>query len=417
MLTFASMLLRAFNVRVFAKSAAVAMWLCSVVAVGRGQGTTPFRFVFANSAGPYAVGLRVVEQYDRSRTFAPQANKSGEEQARPVQTLVWYPAEAVVPPGSAMTVGEYASLVKAETSFGKPVATGMAQADVERYTHGTTAIRMRAVANAAVLGERFPIVIYAPSLNATALENIELCEYLTSYGFVVMASPSMGATSRKMTIDVAGANAEAADIAFLIGYAKGLADTDSSKVAVMGYSWGGMAGLFAAARDKRIGALISLDGSFRYSPSTVQEAGDVHPERMTIPLLVFSRAEETLESWDAMREGKKEADIAPSVLNRWTKGDLLHVRMLAMSHIQFSSLFQRSERFLAEALQFSPADYSLQEGNESYDWVARYCLEFLRAYMKREPEAVAFLKRTPAENGVPKHVMSSSFRAASVAGK
>jgi dienelactone hydrolase len=68
-----------------------------------------------------------------------------------------------------------------------------------------------------------------------------------------------------------------------------------SEVAAMGYSWGGMAALFDAARDKRVRALISLDGSFRYSPGTVKEAGDVHPDQMTIPLLVFSRAEVTLD--------------------------------------------------------------------------------------------------------------------------
>ena len=112
-------------------------------------------------------------------------------------------------------------------------------------------------------------------------------------------------------------------------------------------------------------ALISLDGSFRYSAGTVREAGDVHPDQMTIPLLVFSRAEETLETWDAMRHGKQQGDAAPNVLNEWTHGDLLHIHLLGVSHIQFSSLYQRSERFGREALQFSPADYSLQEGAEA----------------------------------------------------
>jgi hypothetical protein len=126
-----------------------------------------------------------------------------------------------------------------------------------------------------------------------------------------------------------------------------------------------MSAMFAAARDKRIGALISLDGSFRYSPETVLEAGDVHPDKMTIPLLVFSRAEETLESWDAQRQNKNRGDIAPNVLNEWTHGDLVHIRLLAVSHIQFSSMYQRSERFRKEALQFSPADYSLEEGAQS----------------------------------------------------
>jgi pimeloyl-ACP methyl ester carboxylesterase len=88
-----------------------------------------------------------------------------------------------------------------------------------------------------------------------------------------------------------------------------------SEVAAIGYSWGGMAALFAAARDKRIDAPISLDGSFRYSPGTVQEAGDIHPDRMLIPLLEFSRAEEPLETLDAMRQDKNQCLRAPNVLN------------------------------------------------------------------------------------------------------
>lgn len=379
------------------------------------QPAPEFQFRFTQKPGPYAVGLKVVEQYDRSRVFQ---NYDGQpnapvttERPRPLQTLVWYPAEVSTAP--KMTIGDYAALIRTETSFDKPVDQGKPQSFVADFTRGTTALPASAVRNSAMLSGRFPVLIYAPSLNAPAIENIELCEYIASQGYVVMATPSMGANQRSMTLDLPGANAEAEDISFLIDFAKSLPDAEISSVAVIGYSWGGMAALFAAARDKRIDALVSLDGSFRYSPGTVQEAGDVHPDQMLIPLLVFSRAEETIEAWDAMHQSKNQGGLAPNVLNEWTRGDLFHIRLLAVSHIQFSSLYQRSERFRKEALQFSPADYSLEEGAESYNWMARYTLEFLDAYLKHDPEAIGFLKRTPAENGVPKHLVAASFRAGS----
>ncbi len=379
------------------------------------QPAPEFQFRFTQKPGPYAVGLKVVEQYDRSRVFQ---NYDGQPNApvttqrpRPLQTLVWYPAEVSTAP--KMTIGDYAALIRTETSFDKPVDQGKPQSFVADFTRGTTALPASAVRNSAMLSGRFPVLIYAPSLNAPAIENIELCEYIASQGYVVMATPSMGANQRSMTLDLPGANAEAQDISFLIDFAKSLPDAEISSVAVIGYSWGGMAALFAAARDKRIDALVSLDGSFRYSPGTVQEAGDVHPDQMLIPLLVFSRAEETIEAWDAMHQSKNQGGLAPNVLNEWTRGDLFHIRLLAVSHIQFSSLYQRSERFRKEALQFSPADYSLEEGAESYNWMARYTLEFLDAYLKHDPEAIGFLKRTPAENGVPKHLVAASFRAGS----
>jgi dienelactone hydrolase len=383
------------------------VFLCFALHVATAQPGSAFRFRFTEKPGPYGVGLKVVEQYDRSRSFQVESDLPGGPAVpvgpRPLQTLAWYPAEKSS--GHVMTFGDYGALIRTETSFNQPVEHGKPQSFVDTYMQGTAGLNAWAIRNAPMKAGRFPIVIYAPSLNAPATENIELCEFLASEGFVVTASPSMGATSRSMTVDIPGANAEAQDISFLIDFAATLPDTDASEVAVAGYSWGGMAALLAAARDKRVNALISLDSSF-------VTASDIHPDQMTIPLLAFSRGEDTLEYSDSQRKDKTQCDCAPNVLNEWTHGDLLHVQLLAISHIQFSSLYQRSERFRKEAMQFSPADYSLEEGAVSYNWMARYTLEFLNAYLKHEESAVLFLKRTPAENGVLRHLMAVNFRRA-----
>jgi pimeloyl-ACP methyl ester carboxylesterase len=209
-----------------------------------------------------------------------------------------------------------------------------------------------------------------------------------------------------MTLDLDGASAEARDISFLLEFAKTLPNADNSAAAVAGYSWGGMAALLAAARDKRVDALISLDSSF-------VTAGDIHPDQMTIPLLAFSRGEDTLEYSDSQRKDKTQCECGPNVLNEWSHGDLIHVRMLAMSHIQFSSAYQRSERFRKEALHFSPDDYSLEEGAESYGWIALYTRQFLGAYLKHDPDAQAFLANNALENGAPKHLFFVNVRKAS----
>ncbi len=385
-----------------------------VVSVATAQDVPNFQFRFTEKPGPYSVGLKVIEQYDHSRVFHSTSDATGKSATadgfRPLQTLVWYPADASK--AERMTIGDYAALIRTETSFDKPMEHGKSQSFVEDFTRGTTPLPVWALRDAPVQENLFPLVIYAPSLNAPAIENIELCEYIASHGFVVLATPSMGATERTMTVDISGANAEAQDISFLIDYAKNLPDTEMSSVAVIGYSWGGMSALFAAARDKRIGAIVSLDGSFRYSPASVQQAGDVHPDQMKIPLLFFSRAEETLESWSATHQDKDQFCVAPNVLNEWVHGDFYSLRMMAISHIQFSSIFQRSERFRKEGLRFAPADYSLEEGAETYDWVARYTLEFLNAYLKHEVGSMEFLRHTPSENGVAKHLIAASFRPA-----
>ena len=215
-------------------------------------------FQFTEKPGPYQVGLKVVEQYDYSRVYRPSTDELGKpysgERARPLQTLIWYPAQKSG--GKPMSVADYADLAATETSFGKPKMPSDAREWISGMKPALTT-PLWAVHGAAAAPGRFPVVIYAPSISSWSWENADLCEYLASHGYVVLASPDMGATNRAMTSDLAGINAQAGDISFLVGYAQTLPNTDMSGVAVAGFSWGGLSNLFAAARDNRIHALVA----------------------------------------------------------------------------------------------------------------------------------------------------------------
>jgi dienelactone hydrolase len=324
------------------------------------------------------------------------------DDARPLQTLLWYPSlKSTTKP---MTVGDYVQLADTEIHFDAPD-------EKENRWRSLTSfdIPLSAVREAKPAKGRYPVLIYAPSDSSVSWENADLCEYLASNGYVVLASPSMGVSTRDLTDDLDGIDAQARDISFLITYARSLPDTDLSEVAVLSWSEGGISSLFASARDPRIDALVEMDGSMRYYPGLVKRAGDVHPERMTIPLLCFTRnvSLEDLENDDAPAADK----VGPNVLNAWIHGDLLTVNMLGMAHPEFSSLFQRREsaqRFLENQV----ADYEPEDANTSYAWVALYTLNFLDSYLKHDASAKAFLEKTPAENGVPKHFMGVKFRPA-----
>jgi hypothetical protein len=251
---------------------------------------------FSVKPGPHAVGLRVVEQYDSTRNFGSTVNhvdqnamaSSQAERPRPLQTLVWYPAQKS--PRAAMTVGDYLALMDTEVSFGKPQKTR--DGDVlKAWLQASLGESLSAVRDAISETGRFPVVIYAPSFTSFSWENVDLCEYLASYGYVVVASPGMGEKSRESTHDLSGVNAQASDASFLIGYAASLPTTDMTEVAAMGFSWGGLADLFAASRDNRIKALVSLDGSERYFPGLVEASRTVHPDQMTIPLIYFEEGD------------------------------------------------------------------------------------------------------------------------------
>jgi tetratricopeptide (TPR) repeat protein len=212
-----------------------------------------------------------------------------------------------------------------------------------------------------------------------------------------------------MTTDLGGINAQAQDISFLIGYAQTLPDTEMSEIAVAGFSWGGISNLFAAARDNRIDALVALDGSMRYYPGLVKAATDVHPEQMTIPMLFFTQGPTSLEKL-ARHTTNKDTE-GPNVLNAWTHGDLITVDDMALVHTEHSSMYQRNEDIWKDYPSSHKADYSRADGIVGYAWVVRYTLEFLDAYLKHDAQAMAFLKKTPAEVGVPPHMMTVDFRA------
>jgi len=302
-----------------------------------------------------------------------------------------------------MTVGDYTQLADTEIHFNAPDEQENRWPSLLKTSFD---IPLWAVREAKPAKGRYPVLIYAPSDSSVSWENADLCEYLASHGYVVLASPSVGVSTRAMTDDRDGINAQALDISFLITYARSLPDTDLSEVAVVSWSWGGISSLFASARDPRINALVEMDGSMRYYPGLVKRAGGVHPERMTMPLLCFTRnvSLEDLESDDVPAADK----VGPNVLNAWIHGDLLTVNMLGMAHPEFSSMFQRREsaqRFAENRV----ADYGREDANTSYAWVALYTLNFLDAYLRHDASAMVFLEKPPAENGVPKHFMGIKF--------
>jgi dienelactone hydrolase len=145
-----------------------------------------------------------------------------------------------------MTVGDYTQLADTEIHFYAPDPE---QNRWRSLLKTSSAIPLWAVRDAKPANGHYPVLIYAPSDSSVSWENADLCEYLASHGYVILASPSMGVSTHDMTDDLGGINAQARDISFLITYAKTLPDTDLSQVAVVSWSWGGASSLFAAARD------------------------------------------------------------------------------------------------------------------------------------------------------------------------
>ncbi len=364
-------------------------------------------FTFSNPYGPHAVGVKVIQQYDRTRLYKGAVDiTTGEptqgERARPMQIVVWYPAARG---GQPMTYRQYLETMPTEDEFTRGAADVKRMTD-ERIAGNAGARRdallrdvarsMHAVRDARPVDGKFPVVVYAPSYSAPAMENADLCEYLASQGYVVLSSASLGSRTRAMTIDLDGVQTQAADVSYLIAYATTLPQADTGRVAAMGFSWGGLANVFAAARDARIQALVSLDGSLRYFPQLVDggrdAAPDVSPKRVAVPLLFVGARPNTIEVLN-----RKENDTRYSFMNEMKYSDVYILTMLPMQHADFDSYsirMQQDDEF---------GDYTRDEISLAHSWVARYVHHFLDATLKGDAAGLTFINNTPAANKMPPH--------------
>jgi dienelactone hydrolase len=387
--------------------ACVVLMVCQVAWAADG-------FKFAAGYGPYDVGFKVVQQYDHSRSYRAGVDAvTGEadraSQGRPIQTLIWYPAAS---PGRKLVYSDYIHVSGSEDRFDlarlesqriaeeairEYLSRGYRPADIARVMSET----VHATGDAPATNGKFPLVVYAPSDASSAFENEDLCEYLASHGYVVIASPSHGAHVRYMTDgnipdNMENTRAQAADIGFLIGYAASLPDVDLTKVGVVAYSWGGMSSTFAAATDSRIRALVDMDGSVRYFPKVLASAPDVTPDRIQVPLLFFADRE------DPLALGK---DSQPnSFVARIHHADVTEIGLRKLTHEDLSSDSLRLPS------TFDPLNTTFDERNESYAWIARYTRQFLDDVLKGDAAARAFMAATPEANHVPPGTLSIQHR-------
>jgi dienelactone hydrolase len=370
-------------------------------------------FTLPLQAGPHAVGLQVKQLYDRSRVYKTRVSlvtgkPANGERARPMQMLTWYPAARG---GKPMTFRDYYNYGATEADFA-PDAAALKRVTETRLAGLTAsgpavahvlAQPMRALRDAPAQAGKYPVVIYAPSFSASAAENADLCEYLASHGYIVLSSASQGAHSRAMTTDVEGLETQAADIGWLIAQAAEMPHADTGRLAVVGFSWGGLANVVAAAKDDRIKALVSLDGSVRYFPHLVDGGKAaipyVTPARVAVPMLYMAQRPASIEQLN-----RSEKSTAYSLLNRMTYADVYVVTMHPMRHQNFAGEALR----LARDTEFE--DYSRDEVTQAYGWMARYVREFLDAYLKNDTVARTFLANKPAQNGVPRHMASLDAR-------
>lgn len=198
--------------------------------------------------------------------------------------------------------------------------------------------------------------------------------------------------------DLIHAELQAADIRFLIDYARTLPQADMSRVAAAGFSWGGLSNVLAAAKEDRIKALVCIDGAVRYYNSILTQAKYAVPENLRTPLLYLAQSPASMETNIRFKE-----DMSGSFISGMTKADVYMLTMYPMAHVNFGSSFIRFDD-VAEFKEYTPEEVSF-----AYSLGARYILNFLNGYMKGDRAGLAFLANRPVKNGAPPHSMIMEF--------
>ncbi len=354
----------------------------------------------------YQVGVAVIEARDTSRNYAPEAKPWGMDVeingARPIQTVVWYPA---LDDGSGFPVlfEDYAYLSGSDETFMAPNYEVRSQ--IRKYVADYVGVSQRIVAehldaemsarwDANATGSQFPLVVYAPGWGQPSWMNYRICEVLASHGYVVVASPSFSNESRDMVEGFIGLDAQVRDITFLAKTVSERPDVNAEQIAIVGYSWGGLANIIATQRLENVDAVVSIDGAISVLYTIISnETNELDAETMDIPFMSLSPPQyrttkelvaRGLDTTFVFYDGLKLADAY----------DIVFPRM--RDHEDVVSVYTR---FLDHKTDRNTADR--EAAVTSYGLMTQYVVHFLEAYVRGDQESIEWLRQSPRQNGLP----------------
>lgn len=343
--------------------------------------------------GRFKVGFTHHTTFDSSRTYNRIFDWTNKSSLRPIPISIWYPSNES-PSDSPLTVLDYMRILKEEEEWEHLPDEQILNwfyypntvSNRNHLTKMTTAFSQLKPASG-----KFPIIIYAPSYQASSIENFALCEFLASHGYVIISSPSRGTENRFFEGGTEkDMETQARDIEFLIEVSNQLQFADQGKISTMGFSFGGLSQVLAKMRDNRIKAIVSLDGSIKYQFKTLKKSPFSNINNVNVPFIHFSQKDIPTEVLIQ--------DNIDSTLNyefeffdNLKYSDAYHYQFHNLTHSYFSTL----------GMLFQPRDLRQDKSDneimESYQWVCFYTLNFLNAHLKMEEGSLEFLNRETSE--------------------
>jgi dienelactone hydrolase len=357
--------------------------------------------------GKYKVGFRHYPTLDSSRTYHRAMDYTNKKMARPISISLWYPAEQNAKNAKPLQVLDYLEILKEEEEWehlpNEQILNWFyyrnTPANQKHLKENTTAY-----SKADFRKEKFPVVVYAPSFMASSIENFALCEYLASHGFVVISSLSRGTETRWFSNNNAKEmETQARDMEFLIKEVGKLPMADYDKIALMGFSFGGLSNIIVQNRNDMVKAIISLDGTERYQYGLLEQSPFFEAAKIDVPYLHM--AQKDIPDI-VLKEDKIDAELNTKfpLFDSITQATTYRLKFHDLTHSYFSTL----------GILFADRDKRQDKSDskimESYKWLAAYTLHFLDATLKKDNNTMQFMDNEPSGNGVTQDLISQTTK-------
>jgi len=216
-------------------------------------------------------GFKTVHFVDTSRSYKPGTDATNYLHYRPIDIDVWYPADASAAADSLLSVDDLLGLLEKRANYyiASNAGNGLAAQIAQLFCNGLKcsdstkllSFTTNSFENAAAVKGKFPLVIYMTAFNGMSYENFTLFEALAKKGFVVVSVSSIGSFPGDMTMKKQDLMEQVNDAVFALKTLETHPAIDPDKIGIIGYSWGGLAGVLLAGKIPGISCVVSLDGS------------------------------------------------------------------------------------------------------------------------------------------------------------
>lgn len=256
--------------------------------------------------GEYAVGFKTLFTTDFSRKDVPYSDWSGNlyklaenKKGRSLPLHIWYPSTVK---SELLPYKHFVGLLTKRTkkefaeqndSLAKNIFTYQINelkgiADFTSAQLDTLlALKTYSSLNTVEVQKKFPLIIF-PNGSSPAYESV-MCEYLASHGYVVAAMSLKGQFSHVLDNSVKGLEVAVDDLEFALQELFKLPNVNSEKTALLANAIESSFCVGLASRNKKIKALISLDGGFlsQFEQDILNKTSFYEPENISLPILAI----------------------------------------------------------------------------------------------------------------------------------